>query len=98
MSRISIRVWDTRNHADATERKPLKKHTFQNFSTVMFVAIFVVLAVATYHIGSLEARLEALEYRHERLGEFVDWNATRRERVRPQPSVVEQAGPDGSVR
>jgi len=59
----------------------MKKHTFRNFSTVMFVAILTVLAVAAYHIGSLEARMEALEYRHERLGEFVDWNATRRAAV-----------------
>lgn len=76
----------------------MKKHTFQNFSTFMFVTIFVMLAIATYHIGSLEARVESLEYRHERLGEFVDWNATRRERVRTQPEAAVHDGAAGAPR
>ena len=55
----------------------MNKQTYRNFSTVMFVAILVMLAVVAYHIGSIESHLESLEYRHTRLGEWVDWSVRR---------------------
>ena len=65
----------------------MKKHTFQNFSIVLYSMVFVAIAFLIYQIGSIESRIVAIEYRQQLQSNF-DLSNIRRGALRAEPQPV----------
>lgn len=68
----------------------MKKHTFQNFSIVMYALVFVAIAFLIYEVGSIESRVAAIEYRQQLQNNF-DLSNIRRGALRTTPSEAQQS-------
>lgn len=67
----------------------MKKHTFQNFSIVLYALVFVAIAFLIYEVGSIESRIAAIEHRQQLQHNF-DLSNIRRGALRAEPqSAVE---------